>query len=146
MPLLHNKEKKPSTFKGDRKCIKAWQRSFKTYLNAKYSGARRVLTWVETLAEKPTREDLLGTQWKHIVEFNTKLYDVVVSYTELEPQTMIENMDPEQDLACWRKLVRHYDPTGRDNHINRLNGPLSWPWAKKIGGVGNTVETEAWAH
>ena len=44
-------------------------------------------------------QDLLGTQCKHIVGFDTKLYDVLVSYTELEPQTMIENMDPEQGLA-----------------------------------------------
>ena len=101
----------------------------------------KVLTWVERLAEKPTPEQLLGTQWKHIVEFNTKLFDVLVSYAELEPQTMIENMDPEQGLACRRKLVRRYDPTGGDNDIDRLNGPLSRPLAKKIGEVGNTVET-----
>ena len=54
---------------------------------------------------------------------------------------MIENTDPEQGLACRRKLVRRYDPTGGDNDIDRLNGLLSWPRAKKIGDVGNTVET-----
>ena len=66
-------------------------------------------------------QQLLGTQWKHIVDFNTKSYDVLVSYTELELQTMIENMGPEQGPACWRKLVRHYDPTGGDNDIDRLD-------------------------
>ena len=76
------------------------------------------MTWFERLDEKPTLEQLLGTQWKHIVEFNTKLFDVLVWYTELEPQTVIENMVPEQGLACWRKLVRHYDPTGGDNDID----------------------------
>ena len=54
---------------------------------------------------------------------------------------MIENMDPEQGLACWRKLVRFYDPTGGDNDIDRLNGLLSWPHAKKLGGVGRDVGT-----
>ena len=45
------------------------------------------MTRVDEFDEKPTPEQLLGTQWKHIVEFNTKLYDVLVSYTELESQT-----------------------------------------------------------
>ena len=100
MRLLDDKEKKPSTFKGDRKSFKTWQRSVKAYLNAKYSEARKVLTWVERLADNPSPQDLLGTQWKHIVEFNTKLFDVLVLYTELEPQTMTENTDPEQGIAC----------------------------------------------
>ena len=56
---------------------------------------------------------------------------------------MIQKMDPEQGLAYWRKLVRHYDPTGGDNDIDRSKGLLSWPRARKIGDVGNTVET--WA-
>ena len=100
MRLLDDREKKPSTFKGDRKWFKTCQRSVKAYLNAKYSGARKVLTWFERLDEKPAPEQLLNTQRKHIVDFNTKLFDVLVSYTEFEPRTMIENMDPEQGLAC----------------------------------------------
>ena len=66
------------------------------------------MTWVERLADKPTSQELLGTLWKHIVEFSTKLFDDLVSYTEMEPQTMIGSMDPEPCLACWRKLVRRY--------------------------------------
>ena len=119
MRILDDNVKKPSTFKGDRRRFKTWQRSVKAYLNAKYSGARKVLTWVERLVEKPTREDLLGTQWEHIFEFNTKLYDALVSYTELEPQTIMENIDPGQGLASWRRPVRQYASAGGDNDIDR---------------------------
>ena len=59
-------------------------------------------TWVERLADNASPQHLLGKQWKHIVEFNTKLFDVLVSHAEMEPQTMIENVDPGQGLACWR--------------------------------------------
>ena len=107
MRLIDDKTKVPNTFTGNRKQWKSWQRSVKAHLNAKYHGARKVLTWVERMEEKPTQEDMRNTQWKHIVEFNTRLYDMLISYTELEPQGIIENMDPDEGLACWRKLVQY---------------------------------------
>ena len=50
-------------------------------------GGEKVLLWVERLDDKLTPLKLLGTQWKHIVDFNAKFYEVLVSYTELQPQT-----------------------------------------------------------
>ena len=50
-------------------------------------------------------------------------------------------MDPENGLACWQKLVQHYDPTGGDNDIDRLNSFFSWPRAKKLADVEQTVES-----
>ena len=67
---------------------------------------------------------------------------MLISYTEGEAQTMLQNSDPGEGFECWRKLIQHYDPQGGDNELSTINASLSVPRCRRLNDIIKTVE--AW--
>ena len=55
--------------------IKAWQKSVRSYCNARQKGFRVALGWAEFQPDPITAEDLLGTDWAPAEEANGELYE-----------------------------------------------------------------------
>ena len=100
MRLINDKSITPPLFGGDRKKYMSWARSMNAYLGSQYSGFRKMLDWAECEEAEITTKMLDGTQWRHACECDAQLFNLLTTYTELEPQVMINNVDTTKDYEC----------------------------------------------
>ena len=82
-----------------------------------------------------------GTQWRHARESTVQLFNLLTTYTELEPQVMCNSVDPTKGYECWRKLTQHYDPTCGESELDRINHLLSIPRCKSLSCMITTIES-----
>ena len=80
-----------------------------------------------------------GTEWRYARESNARVFNLQTTYIELEPQVMINNADPTKGYQCWRKLAQHYDPTGGESELVRIDHVLSTPRCKSLSSMNSTV-------
>ena len=109
-------------FNGDKKLYPPWTKKVQAFCNTKKSGFRRALLWAAKVKEPIAAQNLKDTQWEHIDEANTKLYDLLVQICTGEALTKIETTPGEEaGFEAWRRLARLCEPTSRLTRIDRLN-------------------------
>ena len=112
-------------YAGDRKAYRPWAKKVAAFCNSKVDGFRKALLWAEKMQTPIVDNDLAATQWEHIVEANTKLFDLLSLIASGDALAKIETTPGEsQGFEAWRRLARQFMPTSRLTRIDRLNNIL----------------------
>ena len=104
MKLFDDKALAPAVYGGERKEYLTWSRSMKAYLDSWYSGFRRMLEWAETQETEITVDMVDGTGWRLARESNGQLFNLLLTVTKAEAQSLINNIDPTKGYECWRQM------------------------------------------
>ena len=95
--LLDPKSAKPEVFEGDRRKVRGWGKRVMAYANAIAPGFRKALKWAMIQKEAITETDVEMLEWQPSKEANSALFDILMSITDGEPQTMVENANGDEN-------------------------------------------------
>ena len=118
--LIDLKTMAPKSFAGKpEEPFKAWAKIVRSYCNASRPGFRKFLKWIEGQNDRVNPEDLGGFDWRYKNVANEVLYDFLVLHTTEDAQTLVELQD-ENGLEAWRKLVQRFDPVGESYILDQM--------------------------
>ena len=89
-----------------------------------------------------------ATQWATDWEAKSRLYGMLLTVTSEDALLKVENPPShEHGSEAWRRLARHFDPTGAITEIDRLNTITEVTKCDSMTTLLNIIETweQAWA-
>ena len=134
--LVDAKGARPEVYNNDRTKFKQWARRVKAYCNGLTPGMRKVMAQAEQHDYVLTEQYIDDMDIDDAQELDSELYDLLMTITDGESQTMVENTPGEEPgFEAWRKVVRWFDPTNSLNEMDKVNQLISVPRCKKIADV-----------
>jgi hypothetical protein len=119
--------------------IKAWQKSVRSYCNARQKGFRVALAWAEAQPDAISVEDLIGTDWAPAEEANEELYEYLTQTTSDDALVLVEKT-ANMGFEAWRQLAKRYNPMDGTYELDRMSHLLARKQVKELSEVPAAVD------
>ena len=130
---------KVSTFSGARAEWSDWKFTFQAYMSGANPAAAECMRWSEQQKQAITDEEV-DRQSPAAKQLSKQLYLALSLQVRNEALSKVRNVEMNNGLEAWRRLVEEYEPSSRGRQMHALNQLLRAEPATSIDTVLPTIE------